>query len=175
MKSKISAITAAVFISAWSLTGADAIFDLSFDDYTVTPQTAKGSKKQKGFTEPDLQLRMYPGVNGKGNALNLGNSEMMAYEMKGNFNPKEGTIILWIAPHNWEISNPEFQLFFYASQDKYNFRIAKTSVNYISATITYGIPFQGKKSFGTTVKARVEPLDWKAGRYHQVAVTWNRE
>ncbi len=175
MKSKISAITAAVFISAWSLTGADAIFDLSFDDYTVTPQMAKGSKKQKGFTEPDLQLRMYPGVNGKGNALNLSNAEKMAYDMKGNFNPKEGTIILWMAPHNWEISNPEFQLFFYASQDKYNFRIAKTSVNYISATITYGIPFQGKKSFSTTVKARVEPLDWKAGRYHQVAVTWNRE
>ncbi|MBR1952468.1 MAG: hypothetical protein IKA32_07825 [Lentisphaeria bacterium] len=173
MQKKYSTIIAAVFSTFLAVSGAEKIFDLSFDDYTVTPQIAKGSKQQRGFTEPDLQLRMYQGVKGKRNALNIANSEKLSYEMKGNFNPKQGTVILWIAPHNWDVSKPKFQLFFSAVQNKYNFRIAKTGNNYISATISYKIPYQGKKTFGTTVKARVDSVDWKRGRYHQVAVTWN--
>ena len=142
---------AAVFSTAVAVSGAEKIFDLSFDDYTVTPQVAKGGKKHFAFTESDLQLRMYAGVKDKRNALNLSNSEQLYYNMKGNFNPKKGTVILWIAPHNWDITDKKYQLFLYATQSKYNLRIAKTSPHYISATISYGIPFQGKKSFGSTV------------------------
>ena len=173
MQRKYSSIIAAVFSTFLAVSGAEKIFDLSFDDYTVTPQIAKGNKQHFAFTESDLQLRMYAGVKGKRNALNLSNSEQLYYKMKGNFNPKKGTVIIWIAPHNWDVSKPKFQLFFSAVQNKYNFRIAKTGNNYISATISYKIPYQGKKAFGTTVKARVDSVDWKRGRYHQVAVTWN--
>ena len=173
MQKKYSSLIAAVFSTALAVSGAEKIFDLSFDDYTVTPQIAKGNKKHFGFTESDLQLRMYAGVKDKRNALNLSNSELLYYNMKGNFNPKKGTVVLWIAPHNWDITDKKYQLFFYAGQDKFNFRIAKTSPNYISATLYYRIPFQGKANFGSTVKARVDAADWKTGRYHQVAVTWN--
>ena len=33
-------------------TGAEKIFDLSFDDYTVTPQIAKGEKNRPASTVP---------------------------------------------------------------------------------------------------------------------------
>ena len=165
------ALAAAIFPGI----GAEKTFDLSFDDYTVTPQIAKGEKKQSGFDSPDLQLRMFNGVNGKGNALNLGNSERLSYKMKGNFDPREGTVILWVSPQNWNISDPDFQLFFYAAQPKFNFRIAKTWANYITANLKYDIPFQGKKYFGAQVQARVRSEEWSKGRYHQIAVTWTGE
>ena len=168
MKINLFLLTAAfVFQTAAS----EKIFDLTFDDYTVKPQLAKGSAKSSGFTEPDLQLRMHKGVNDRGNALNLGNAERLNFPMKGNFDPKQGTVILWIAPSNWEIMDPKFQLFFYASQPRYNFRITKTWPNYITATIKYNVPYQGKKSFGAQVQARQNPADWTKGKYHQIAVT----
>ena len=86
MKNKIFPAILAAAAALFPLSGAEKTFELTFDDYTVTPQTAKGSKAQKGFTSPDLQLRMYPGVNRKGNALVLGNKETLSYEMKKNFN-----------------------------------------------------------------------------------------
>ena len=172
MKNKIFPAILAAAAALFPLSGTEKTFELTFDDYTVTPQTAKGSKAQNGFTSPDLQLRMYPGVNRKGNALVLGNKETLSYEMKKNFNPKEGTVILWIAPQNWELSQKKFQLFFYAVQKHYNFRIAKTWPNYITANIQYNIPWQGRKHFGAQVQARLEPAEWGKGRYHQVAVTW---
>lgn len=168
-------IVSALFLAVLQLFGAEKIFDLSFDDYTVKPQIAKGSKEQKGFANPDLQLRMYQGVNGKGNALNLGNSEKLSYQMKGNFNPKEGTIILWVAPQNWELNQKKFQLLFYATQAKYYMYISKIWPNYIAASIRYTTPWYGKKYFSTQVQARLNPADWSKGRYHQIALTWNSE
>ena len=165
----------ALFSLLLPLSGAEKLFDLSFDDYTVTPQIAKGTKTQKGFGNPDLQLRMYSGVRNKGNALNLGNREKLSYNMKGNFNPKEGTVILWVAPQNWRIADKPFQLFFYAVQSKYNLRIAKTWANYITANIKYDTPYQGKKYFGSQVQARLDPAEWTPGRFHQIAVTWTGE
>ena len=168
---RLLTLAAAIF----PCSGAEKIFDLSFDDYTVTPQIAKGEKNQTGFDSPDLQLRMFNGVNGQGNALNLGNSERLSYMMKGNFDPRQGTVILWVSPQNWNISDPDFQLFFYASQPKFNFRIAKTWENYITANLKYDIPFHGKKYFGAQVQARVRSEEWSKGRYHQIAVTWTGE
>ena len=47
---------------------------------------------------------------------------------------------------NWNISDADFQLFFYASQPKFNFRIAKTWANYITANLktVRSIPMQLK-------------------------------
>ena len=166
-------LLAAVFL--FQTTAAEKTFELTFDDYTVKPQLAKGSAKARGFNEPDLQLRMHKGINNRGNALNLGNRERLNFPMKGNFNPKQGTVILWIAPTNWEITDAKYQLFFYVSQTRFNFRIAKSWPNYISATIQYYVPYQGKKSFGASVQSRQNPADWSKGKYHQVAVTWTGE
>ena len=172
MKINLFLLTAAfVFQTAAS----EKIFDLTFDDYTVKPQLAKGSDKARGFNEPDLQLRMHKGVNVRGNALNLGNGERLNFPMKGNFNPKQGTVILWIAPSNWEITDPKYQLFFYASQAHFNFRITKTWPNYITAALKYNVPYQGKKYFGAQVQARQDPALWTKGKYHQIAVTWTGE
>ena len=168
-------LTAALTAALLPLAGAEKIFDLSFDDYTVTPQIAKGKKAPEGFTDPDLQLRMHSGIRNRGNALNLGNRERLDFKMRGNFDPKEGTVILWLAPQNWSVTESNFQLFFYAQQPKYNLRIAKTWANYITANIKYDIPYQGKKYFGTQVQARIDPAEWTPGRFHQLAVTWTGE
>ena len=157
------------------LSAAEKIFDLSFDDYTVTPQIAKGDKQQKGFTEPDLQLRMFRGINDKGNALNLGNREELTFRMPGNINLQQGTIIMWIAPQNWSIADKKYQLFFNAAQKGYFFRIAKTSPNVLLANIRYNIPWQGKKYLSAQVQALLTPSDWQVNRYHQIAVTWSGE
>ena len=162
-------------MAALPLGGAEKIFDLSFDDFTVTPQISRGAKTQTGFGNPDLQLRMFKGINNKGNALSLGNRERLSYKMKGNFNPKEGTLIMWIAPRNWSISASNFQLFFHAGQADYSLNLAKTWSNYITAGIRYKIPYQGKKNFSTQVQARLDAAEWTPGRYHQVALTWNGE
>lgn len=172
MKLKKLTGMAACFAIVLTLSGAEKIFDLSFNDYTVTPRIAKGGKAQQGFGNPDLQLRMYNGTNNKGNALNLGNSEKLSYNMKGNFNPKQGTVILWIAPHNWKLSQSNYQLFFQAAQSRYTFFIAKTWSNYILANIKFNIPWQGKKYFSSQVQARLDPVTWTRGQYHQIAVTW---
>ena len=125
MKLRMFAALAAVALLL-PLAGAEKTFDLTFDDYTVKPQLTKGSAAAQGFTDPDLQLRMYKGINNTGNALNLGNQEKLSYSMPGNFDPKQGTVILWIAPTNWEVSSSNYQLFFSAAQPKFNIRIAKT-------------------------------------------------
>ncbi|MBR4665122.1 MAG: hypothetical protein IKO93_14740, partial [Lentisphaeria bacterium] len=172
MKISLLLLAAAVLFQT---TAAEKIFDITFDDYTVKPQLAKGSAKSSGFTEPDLQLRMHKGVNDRGNALNLGNAERLNFPMKGNFNPKQGTVILWIAPSNWDISSSNFQLFFHAVQPRFNIRIAKTWANYITADIQYNVPYQGKKYFSSQVQARLDPVNWGRGKYHQIAVTWTGE
>ena len=168
-------LTGALLLSAVGLplSGAEKTFDLSFDDYTVVPQIAKGGKERTGFPNGDLQLRMYKGV--KSNALNIGNSEQLSFKMKGNFNPKKGTVILWISPSNWSTAGTEFQLFFSAVQGKYRFEIAKTWANYITAAISNPVPYLGKPKSGAQVQSRLDVNEWRKGRYHQVAVTWTGE
>ena len=53
MKISLFLLAAAVLFQT---TAAEKIFDLTFDDYTVKPQLAKGSAKSSGFTEPKCVL-----------------------------------------------------------------------------------------------------------------------
>ena len=108
------------------------LFEVDYDDYSVNAKFSKGNGKADGFNAPDLQLRMFPGIQGKGNALTLANSETTVYPMQGNFNPREGTISLLISPLNWKISDKPRQVFFYASQKDYWFYIGKINHRFLT-------------------------------------------
>ena len=69
----------------------DLLFQADFDQYSVNASIGKGSTQCTSFTNPDLQLRMFPGVGSKGNAINLNNRENCTYPATGNFNSACGT------------------------------------------------------------------------------------
>lgn len=154
---------------------AEVIFALDFDDYSVKPGIAAGDPSPRDFTETDLQLRMFPGVNGKGNSLNLANSETLTYASAGNFEPRQGTVSLWISPQNWQMQESGWQVFFHANQRNYWFRIFRIWPNYIGASVYYNHSPGKAKAFSIGVQARVKPEDWKPGVWHKIDVTWNEE
>ncbi len=151
----------------------DKLFSIGFDSYAVNADEAKGDPKGYDFGEDDLQLRMFPGVNGKGNSLNLANSEGVNYKMAGNFLPKQGTVSLWVCPQNWQINEDGWQLFFSANQKNFYLRIMKVNNYYISASINYNYSPGKEKAFSIGVAARVNPEDWAPGKWHKLDLTWD--
>ena len=149
------------------------LFEAGFDSYGVDADYSGADGKCSGFTAPDLQLRMFPGVAGKGNALNLANSEFCKYKMPGNFDPRQGTISLWINPQNWKITEEPWQVFFHAEQKDYKLQIFKTWPGYIIAQCIYSSEATNGKPKSVAAQIRVNSEDWISGRWHKLDVTWN--
>ena len=154
-------------LMAW----AGKTFEVDFNDFGVVPGIAKGSKTPYRFKDFDLQLRMFPGVKGSGNSLNIANSECVEFIMKNNFDPRRGTVSMWISPVNWQVYDKSWQPFFFAWQNDFALRIHKRSPGYIEATIDHR-PKKGKREV-VTVCARVDAKDWAPGRWHKLDVTWD--
>ncbi len=156
-----------------SIYGNDKLFEVDFNDYGVNAGLAKGDAKGYEFKETDLQLRMFPGVNGKGNSVNLANSENIVYRMPGNLDPRQGTVSVWVSPQNWNINEPGRQMFFSAYQKDFYIRIMKNSDSYIQAAIYYKSPNDKDKPFSIGVAARVSPDDWSSGKWHKIDLAWD--
>ena len=90
------------------------LFHASFDAYSANPDYAKGYKYTQTESLRDLQLRMHAGVAGKGNSLELSNSEAASYHAPGNIDTQKGTVSLWVSAKNWVPSKPPFQIFFHS-------------------------------------------------------------
>ena len=158
--------------SALVLAGADVppglLFHADFDAYNVSASFAKGSPKSTNFKNPDLQLRMFPGIREKGNALRLEN-EFCAWRMKGNFTPARGTVSVWVSPQTWKFSEKKFQVFFEARQKDFRLLLYKyRDTPYVTAYLQVG-----KRSF--TASAKTDDASWKAGSWHHVAAVWNAD
>ena len=104
---------------------SDLLFDVTFDQYQVRADKAGGKSGTLSFASPDLQLRMWKGVKNKKNAITLSGSEVLDYGMKGNFDPRQGTVSFWVSPVNWKPSEPVFQRFFTAYQPGFVFMVYK--------------------------------------------------
>ena len=82
------------FFCAAVLSGAEIqkdpalLFEADFNGYSVTANYSKGDPKSSTFTNPSLQLRMWPGIKEQGNALALEKTEQCAYPIKDNFDPR---------------------------------------------------------------------------------------
>ena len=80
------------------------LFQADFDGFSVTADYAKGKKESTTFANPSLHLRMWEGITKKDNALVMDKTEECRYPIKDNFDPRQGTVSLWVAPLNWKTS-----------------------------------------------------------------------
>ena len=153
------------------------LFNSNFDGFTVKANYAAGNPncKSRGFANPDLQLRMFPGVQRKGNALLMDNREECNYDMYRNLDPRQGTVSFWISPQNYNMGKDGFQIFFNAQQPDFRLLIYKYGRPCeIDVMIQKGI--SGKKGTVSTVAGgRITASDWKPGSWHQIVVVWNSQ
>jgi len=155
-------------ISCADLRGEEGlIFYVPFDNFKVDAVIAGGDPRSS-FTE-SIELRNYPGV--KGGALMLQQNERCEYDLKGNLNPKQGTIAFWIKPVNWDGDDRMFHHFVCIVDEKAPSRwyIYKYSSNnnllfYISSAL-------GGRRRSIYCGTSIEP--WKRGRWHHIAATWD--
>ncbi|MCI5778993.1 MAG: DUF6067 family protein [Lentisphaeria bacterium] len=160
-----------------SLCGAEpgVLFEANFDQFSANAAFGKGGVTCRSFANPDLQLRMFPGVGGKGNAINLENSEFCEYPAIGNFNSKQGTVTIWLAPQNWKPSEKKVQVFFDAVIHS-GFRLIVYKNQYANCFYAL-IMFPGapgtEKNFQAT--SFLPDADWPAGKWHRLDVTWDSE
>ena len=159
------------------LCGAEpgVLFEANFDQYSANAVFGRGGTKCRSFANPDLQLRMFPGVGGKGNAINLDNSECCEYPAVGNFNSKQGTVTVWVAPQNWKPSEKKVQVFFEAMLTN-GFRLLLYKNEYVNcfyALIIYPGAPGSEKYFQAT--STLPDADWPAGKWHRLDLTWDSE
>jgi hypothetical protein len=149
------------------------LFRADFDAFSVTADYAGGGRESTTFKNPSLQLRMWKGIDGKGNALALEKSERCAYPLDGNFNPKQGTVSFWVAPLNWKPGDHGFQWFFTASQPDFTMHVYKyvwpnCLFFYISSS---RIPGDNKR---LSAKVHIRDEDWGENVWHKIDAVWDR-
>lgn len=148
------------------------LFKANFDSYSVNADYAKGDPKCYSFKNPDLQLRMFPGIKGKGNAVSLSNNENCTYKLPGNFDPRQGTVSLWVSPQNWKVSSNKWQKFFFIYTRKFQFALYKYMwANHLMFYLRYPDAPGKKKTF--TAMAMLKDVDWIAGKWHKLDLTWD--
>ncbi|MCK5804344.1 MAG: hypothetical protein KAI66_16015, partial [Lentisphaeria bacterium] len=148
------------------------LFSVDFDDYSVNAGFAKGDPTCRSFENPDLQLRMFPGINGKGNALSLTNEENCTYGLSGNLDPRQGTVSVWVSPQNWKVSGEKWQQFFSVNTPQFTMILYK----YVWPKYTlFYLKFPGapgkKKVFAASTM--LEDSNWTKGSWHKLDITWN--
>ena len=147
------------------------LFEASFDDFSANAEYAAGDRTVQGLPESDLQLRMFPGIGPKSNALVLDNSETCRWALKDNLNPKQGTVSLWIRNLNWKMNMAEREMFFYAYQNDFQILIWKAQAAYLNVLVETSA--DGKKQ-GFTLAARVDPEQWNTEKWHKLDLTWDK-
>ena len=75
----------------------DVLFRNTFNSFSVNAEKS-AAPKCLNWRNPSLELRAFPGVKGKGNAVSLSDREFLKYAGEKNLNPAEGTVSFWIAP-----------------------------------------------------------------------------
>ncbi len=153
MKILIAAMLSVLLLPLFSEEDPSLLFKLNFDAYSVIADHAKGDRKSRNF-KSDLQLRMHPGIDGKGNALKLNGKEFCAYAMPRNFDTKIGTVNLWISPQNWKFSEKRNQIFFEAKQADFRLIIYKYEANPYLCVYLQGDGME-------TVNARLDLPEWE--------------
>jgi len=148
------------------------LFSVNYDDYSVTAGFAKGDPKCYSFENPDLQLRMFPGIKNKGNALSLTNEESCTYKVPGNLDPRQGTVSMWVSPQNWRVTSNRWQRFFNVRSPKINIILYKFIwPKYTLFYLEYPGAPGNKKVFSASTM--LEGNDWKPGKWHKLDITWD--
>ena len=169
-------VIAAVFSLYAAEKAESLLFEASFDQFSANADFGKGGTKCLSFANPDLQMRMFPGINGKGNAINLENREVLRYPALGNIDPQQGTVTVWVAPVNWKPSEKKVQVFFDLQLNKGRFRLLLYKNPYANCFYALLINQDApgtEKHFQAT--SYLPDSDWPAMKYHRLDITWDAE
>lgn len=138
------------------------LFHVSYNGQTEKADFAGGKAESLNFSRT-LQYLQAPGVISAG--FQTLDNERCEYAMPGNFDPRQGSISLWIRAENWRPTDPRGYAFFLAEiPGKYRLVLAKPSAE---PSLTLEIT--------GTAPVKSPPLNWQPTEWHQVVATWNAE
>jgi hypothetical protein len=143
-------------------TEPDLLFHVSYNGQTEKADYAAGEAESLNFART-LQYLQAPGVISAG--FQTLDNERCDYAMPGNFDPRQGSLSLWVRAENWRPTDMRGYAFFVAEiPGKYKLLLSKPATEAVLALeITGAAP----------VKSPV--LNWQPTEWHQVVVTWNAE
>ena len=155
--------------------GADdpsLLFRSDFDAYSVKAAFAKGGGSSRRFGDESLQLRMWPGPYGNVNSLAYSKSESLAYALKGNLDPRQGTVSFWVASLGWKPSEKTFQWFVTARQPGFTLHVYKyVWPGYLFFYIE--TPDAEGKPRRFVASTHVDDKDWAEGCWHKIDAAWD--
>ncbi|OQA88603.1 MAG: hypothetical protein BWY31_00201 [Lentisphaerae bacterium ADurb.Bin242] len=164
----LSAFCLAAVFAAEEKEDPSLLFEANFNNFDVTAQKAAGWKNSPNFKPSSLMLRMHAGVAGQGNALSMSNAENCRYSNYKNFDPKQGTVSLWVLAKNWVPSKEKFQIFFQSVMPGgYRFLVYK----FIKPDYLLFVIIHEGKTYQVTVPLKDE--DWTPNRWHKLDAVWD--
>lgn len=148
------------------------LFQATFDGYTVNADYAAGNGRAKNENKFELNLRMFPGVKGKGNAVAMDKTEEIQWDIRKNFNPSAGTLSFWLSPVNWSVPTKSQHRFIQLYANDFNMMVMreKTSDERIILYLNSKFPGSAKAFYAT---AHIDPVKWSKGSWHRIDVTWD--
>ena len=159
-------------VAASAAADPSLLFVSDFDAYSVNAALAKGGGEARRFGEDSLQLRMWPGPYGNVNALVYSKGETCAYPLKGNFDPRQGTVSFWVASLGWKPSGKSHQWFVTARQPGFTLHVYKyVWPGYLFFYIETPGPDGKPRRF--VASTHVDDQDWSPGRWHKIDATWD--
>jgi hypothetical protein len=179
MSKMLIAIIAAAFLTATARDivnpviekfGDRLIFHVNFDDEVCLPAVAAS---EKSIHSEFKDSRFVPGLLGK--ALYIGR---VVYKAKDNLDlSRPGTLMFWIAPHQWTKLEIEPYLFpFIAWTGDTKIILGRQKAPWGKTRIYVNVETAERKDW---VSAGVDNVgsgrDWKNGEWHMIAVTWTPE
>lgn len=142
----------------------------SFDHMSVNGEKGAFPKCLK-WNNPGLELRAFPGIRGKGNAVALSDKEALTYKSEGNLADGSGTVSFWFAPQE---DLPEKYTHCYMTLPlKGGFLALQQSPAYKNKLIlTFFIPRKNDVPAKTLVAYHDVPGTLKKGVWHKVDICW---
>ena len=137
------------------------LFYVGYNGQTEKAGFSVGAPESLNFKRT-LQYEQVPGIIGSG--FRTFAKETCLYRMKGNFDPRQGTLSIWVRPDNWRLREASVVLF-EASLPGYQMRLSTPSekAQIILELTVSGSPL--RRIVGTT--------SWDAGKWRRLDVTWD--
>ncbi|MBQ3289627.1 MAG: hypothetical protein IJH50_09490 [Kiritimatiellae bacterium] len=156
-------------LSAFGLEGG-VLFRADFDHFMTTATDRNGAVEACDGITKDLQLRMHPGMDDKGNSLTLGTEEWVSWPLKGHVRPNRGTVSFWVKPCNYTIGDAKFfQPYLVMKGKGFSFYIYKYYVwgNRICAFYTPDLS-QKRQRYYVCGEA-----NWREDEWHRIDFAWD--
>ncbi|MDD3954162.1 MAG: hypothetical protein PHY82_09640 [Lentisphaeria bacterium] len=150
--------------------GGPLLFHVHFDDEACLPAVAASEQSvQSEFKD----ARFVPGLLGK--ALYIGR---VVYKARDNLDlSRPGTLLLWIAPHQWKKVEIEPYLFpFIAGTGDTKIILGRQKAPWGKTRLFVNVETAERKDWvNTGIDNTGSGRDWINGEWHMIAVTWTPE